>query len=416
MYGLIDCNNFFVSCERVFNPRLENRPVVVLSNNDGCVISRSNEAKALGIKMAVPFFRIRESVAKNNIAVYSANFTLYGDMSDRVMTILSKSVPEMNVYSVDEAFLNLGGIADTDSFCRKITYNVSKCTGIPVSLGVGSTKTLAKMANFYAKRYKKYKQVCIIDTEEKRIKALQKTDIGEIWGIGLQHYKTMEYHSIKTAYDFIQKKQSWVKGKMSVTGERTWLELQGIPCIADENVPDKKQICTSRTFGQPVRDFKTLFESVADFASLCAAKLRKQHSSTKAVMVFTQTNRFDNEYHSLSKLIPLSFYTSDSAEIIHYCKLALENIYANHYEYKRAGVVLLDIIPDEYMQRDLFDPVNREKQRKLSSVIDKITRKNGRESIKLAIQGNGYKPYTIQEHLSKRYTTNLNDIIEIKTD
>jgi len=416
MYGLIDCNNFFVSCERVFKPELNNRPVVVLSNNDGCVISRSNEAKSLGIKMAVPFFQIRDLVEKHDIAVFSTNFTLYGDMSDRVMAVLAGLVPDMEIYSIDEAFLNLSGIMNLDEFSRKIAYTTSKCTGIPVSLGVAPTKTLAKMANYYAKKYKGYKQICIIDSNEKRIKALQKINIANVWGIGRQHNKTMEGYGIKTAYDFTQKKRSWVRKKMSVIGERTWMELHGIPCIADEDMPEKKQICTSRTFGQPIKDFKMLLESVADFASLCAAKLRNQKSSTKAVLVFVQTNRFGNSYQSLSKLIPLSFYTSGTAEIVHFCKIALESMYKEEYEYKRAGVVLLDIIPDGYIQKDLFDPIDREKQKKLSLAIDKIASKNGRESIKLAVQGNGYKPYTQQEYLSKRYTTNLNDIIEIKTD
>ena len=221
MYALCDCNNFFVSCERVFNPSLNNRPVVVLSNNDGCVIARSNEAKALGIKMAVPFFQIKHLVKKHDIAVYSTNFTLYGDMSTRVMSVLSGLVPDMEIYSVDEAFLNLSGINDLDVYCRHIVDTTTKCTGIPVSLGVAPTKTLAKIANHFAKKYKGYNRICTIDSEEKRTKALQITNIGDVWGIGYNHTKTLEYHSIKTAYDFTQKSRSWVRRKMSVIGERT---------------------------------------------------------------------------------------------------------------------------------------------------------------------------------------------------
>lgn len=232
MYALCDCNNFFVSCERVFNPSLNNRPVVVLSNNDGCVISRSNEAKALGIGMAVPFFQIRDIVKKHDVAVYSTNFTLYGDMSTRVMAVLSSLVPDIEIYSVDEAYLNLSGISNLADFSRNIVNTTTKSTGISVSLGVAPTKTLAKIANHFAKKYKGYKQVCIIDSEEKRIKALQKTEIGDVWGIGRNHSKTLEYHSIKTAYDFTKKSRSWVRRKMSVIGERTWMELQGIPCIS----------------------------------------------------------------------------------------------------------------------------------------------------------------------------------------
>lgn len=415
MYALCDCNNFFVSCERVFNPSLNNRPVVVLSNNDGCVIARSNEAKALGIKMAVPFFQIKDLVKKHDIAVYSTNFTLYGDMSARVMAVLSGLVPELEQYSVDEAFLNLSGISDLDAYSRHIIDTTTKCTGIPVSLGVAPTKTLAKIANHFAKKYKGYKQLCIIDTEEKRIKALQKTAIGEVWGIGRNYTRTLEYYSIKTAYDFTQKSRSWVRRKMSVIGERTWMELQGIPCIGKDDLEtEKQQICTSRSFGQPITEYNNLLEAVASLASLCVSKLRKQKSVTKGVYIFLQTNRFKDEVYKPSKIIPLSFYTADIAEIIGYCRKALDSIYMPDMEYKRAGVVLADIIPEEYSTADLFDPIDREKQKRLNEALDEIAKKNGREAVKVAVQGDGYKANIRQEHLSRRFTTNLNEIIEIK--
>lgn len=415
MYALCDCNNFFVSCERAFNPSLNNRPVIVLSNNDGCVIARSNEAKALGIGMAVPFFQIKHLVKKHDIAVYSTNFTLYGDMSTRVMAILSGLVPDIEIYSVDEAFLSLSGINDLDAYCQHIVNTTTQCTGIPVSLGVAPTKTLAKIANHFAKKYKGYNQICSIDSEEKRIKALQMTEIGEVWGIGRNYAKTLEYHSIKTAYDFTQKSRSWVRRKMSVIGERTWMELQGTPCIGKDDLEtEKQQICTSRSFGQPVTEYNNLLEAVASLASLCVSKLRKQKSVTKGVYVFVQTNRFKDEVYKPSKVIPLSFYTSDIAEIIGYCRFALDSVYIEDMEYKRAGVVLLDLLPEEYAQRDLFDPIDREKRSRLLSALDEIADKNGREAIKVAIQGNGYKQNIKQEHLSKRYTTNLKEIIEIK--
>lgn len=415
MYALCDCNNFFVSCERVFNPSLNNRPVVVLSNNDGCVISRSNEAKALGIGMAVPFFQIRDIVKKHDVAVYSTNFTLYGDMSTRVMAVLSSLVPDIEIYSVDEAYLNLSGISNLADFSRNIVNTTTKSTGISVSLGVAPTKTLAKIANHFAKKYKGYKQVCIIDSEEKRIKALQKTEIGDVWGIGRNHSKTLEYHSIKTAYDFTKKSRSWVRRKMSVIGERTWMELQGIPCIGKDDLEtDKQQICTSRSFGQPITEYNNLLESVASLASLCVDKLRKQKSVTKAVYIFVQTSRFKDDIYKPSKIIPLSFYTADKAEILSYCRKALDAVYIKDLEYKRAGVVLLDLLPEEYAIKDFFDPIDRDKQKRLSDAMDNIAYKNGREAIKIAIQGNGYKANIKQEHLSKRYTTNLDDIIEIK--
>lgn len=415
MYGLIDCNNFFVSCERVFNPSLNNRPVVVLSNNDGCVIARSNEAKALGIKMAQPFFQIGELVKKHDIVVHSTNFTLYGDMSGRVMAILSQIVSGMEVYSIDEAFLHLHGINNIENYCRQIVSTVFRSTGIPVSLGVAPSKTLGKIANHFAKKYKGYHQVCIINSEEKRIKALQLTPIGEVWGIGRQFDKMLTCESIKTAYDFTQKSRSWVRRKMSVIGERTWQELQGIPCIGSDDLSvDKQQICTSRSFGQPIVTYHRLLESVATLASLCVDKLRKQKSLTKAIYVFVQTSRFKDDVYKPSKILPLSFYTADTAEIIAHCHKALDAIYIDKLEYKRAGVVLMDIIPDNIVQPDLFDPIDRKKQRRLASAVDEIARKNGRESIKIALQGEGYKANIRQDHLSKRYTTNWNDFIEIK--
>ncbi|MDD4514219.1 Y-family DNA polymerase [Massilibacteroides sp.] len=415
MYALIDCNNFFVSCERVFNPALNGRPVVVLSNNDGCVIARSNEAKQLGIAMGVPFYQVKQLVEKHQVAVYSTNFTLYGDMSDRVMTILSGLVPEMEVYSVDEAFLHLHGIEDLYNYSRHIVKTVLKSTGIPVSIGVAPTKTLGKIANHFAKKYTGYKNVCIIDSEEKRIKALQQTEIGDVWGIGRNHRKMLEYYSVKTAFDFTQKSRSWVRSKMTVIGERTWMELNGIPCVEkDDLTTEKRQICTSRSFGQPITSQSELVEAVVALASLGVGKLRKQKTLTKGIYVFVQTNRFDADAYKSSKEIVLSFYTSDLAEVATYCHKALNEIYKEGLEYKRAGVVLLDLIREEYVQRDLFDPIDREKQTRLSKALDMITHKYGREAIKVAVEGEGYKLKIKQEHLSRRYTTNLKEVIKIK--
>lgn len=415
MYALIDCNNFFVSCERVFNPALNNRPVVVLSNNDGCVISRSNEAKALGIKMGVPFYQIKDLVKQYNMGVYSTNFTLYGDMSDRIMNTLRNLVSDIEVYSIDEAFLHLHGIEDVASYSRHIVRTVIKNTGVPVSIGVAPTKTLGKVANHFAKKYKAYHNVCIIDSEEKRIKALQKTPISDVWGIGRRHTKMLEYYGLNTAYDLTQKSRSWVRSKMTVIGERTWLELQGTPCIEkEESSAKKQQICTSRSFGYPITAYNNLLEAIASLASLCVVKLRKQKTVAKAVYVFVQTDRFEEDVYKSSKIVSLSFYTSDTAEIIGYCRQALDSIYLPNLEYKRAGVVLIDIIPEEYVLRDFFDSKDRNKQQRLNQTLDEINKKNGHATVKLAVEGNGYSENVRQEHLSKRFTTNLNDLIEIK--
>ena len=266
MIGLLDCNNFYASCERVFNPALNGHPVVVLSNNDGCVIARSNEAKALGIKMGTPFYQINNLVKSKKVAVFSTNFTLYGDMSGRVMNIIRKFTPEIEIYSIDEAFLALDGFTDLANYGQKIVGTTTKWTGIPVSLGIAPTKTLAKLGNRFAKKYPAYKNVCIIDSDEKRVKALKLMEIGDVWGVGRQNRKFLEGQGVKTAFDFTQKSRSWVRKYMTIVGERTWLELNGEPCIELEQVaPDKKQILTSRSFGAMVTEYVPLSESVDSF-------------------------------------------------------------------------------------------------------------------------------------------------------
>jgi len=257
MYALVDCNNFFVSCERVFDSRLDGKPVIVLSNNDGCAIARSNEAKALGIKMGANFFEIEDLVRQHNVQVFSTNFVLYADMSMRVKGLLSAFCPEIEDYSIDESFCCFNGFEhfNLKEHCRKIAETIRQGTGIPVSVGVAPTKTLAKVANKYAKKYPAYQSVCMIDTEEKRIKALQKFDIGDVWGIGRQHTKRLAAMGVNTAYDFTQLPRSWVRKNMTVAGERTWSELLGIPCFAMETVPPAKQsIMVSRSFGTMIED------------------------------------------------------------------------------------------------------------------------------------------------------------------
>jgi DNA polymerase V len=417
MYGLVDCNNFFASCERVFDPSLIGKPVVVLSNNDGCVIARSQEAKDLGIPMGEAAFKIRDLMEVGQVKVFSSNYVLYGDMSNRVMATLSSFVPEIEVYSIDEAFLHLEGIPDLAAFGKEIVRVTTRHTGIPVSLGIAPSKTLAKMANHFAKKYPGYERVCIIDTEEKRLKALQLTPVGEVWGIGRKQRKMLEYHSIHTAYDLIQRPRSWVRRQMTVTGERLWMELQGIPSISDDHEAEKRQICTSRSFGQPVRDFTTLMEAIANFAASCCRKLRQQQSYAGAVVVTISTSRFKSgeAQYSQSHTINLTFPTNDTAEMIGYCRSALEKIYKEGFDYKRAGVIVAELIPETSLQPDLFDEKDREKQKRLSQTIDAITKKNGRDKIIVAAQGDGTGWAPKREFVSRRYTTNLSEIIEVKT-
>lgn len=414
MFGLLDCNNFYASCERVFNPALNGHPVIVLSNNDGCVIARSNEAKAIGIPMGAPAFKIKELIKSHNVAVFSSNYTLYGDMSARVMSILTEQVPDIEIYSIDEAFVNLVGINDLSAISGRIVNTIIRGTGIPVSLGVATTKTLAKIANKFAKKYPAYNRVCIIDSEERRIRALQLTEIGDVWGIGKKQVVKLEKQGVKTAYDFTQLPSSWVRKYMTVVGERTWKELQGISCIDMENVPPaKKQICTSRSFGKMVEDFETMAEAVATYASICAKKLRQQKSYALSLMVFIHTNNFreDLPQYWRNTVIHLPVPTSDTLEIVHYALAGLRSIFMQGYQYKKAGVIITEIVSGG-IQTSLFDSMDRTKRTKLMQAIDRINGEHT-QKVKLAIQGSGRDWKLRQEQLSGHYTTDINEILTI---
>ena len=417
MFGLADCNNFYASCERVFNPSLNGKPVVILSNNDGCVIARSNEAKALGIKMGVPAFQIQKEIKKHGIAVYSSNYTLYGDMSSRVMSILASLSPEIEVYSIDEAFLNLSGINDLQSLGEKIVRQTYKGTGIPVSLGIAPTKTLAKVANKFAKKYPAYNRMCIIDSEEKRIKALQLFDIEDVWGIGYRHGKKLRAEGINTAFDFTKKPRSWVRKQMTVVGERTWSELHGEPCIDMEMIePRKKQICTSRAFGQMQTEYAGIYEAVSTYAAVCAEKLRKQKSCAVSLMVFIHTNNFRPElpqyFRNYSVTFPIP--TNSTIEIVKYAHKALELIFKEGFQYKKAGVIITEIVSDDCVQLDMFSDVDMEKHSRIMKVMDELNSGFVSNRLQLACQMQTRKWKLKQEMLSCCYTTKLSEIITIK--
>lgn len=413
MFGLLDCNNFYASCERVFNPALNGRPIVVLSNNDGCVIARSNEAKALGIPMGAPAFQIKEIVKANDVTVFSSNYTLYGDMSGRVMSILTELVPKIEIYSIDEAFIDLTGINNLSVIGTNITSKIIRSSGIPVSLGIAETKTLAKIANKFAKKYPAYNRVCIIDSKEKQNKALELTEIGDIWGIGRKQAAKLKQQGVKTAFDFSQLPGSWVRKNMTVVGERTWKELRGTSCIDMESAPPaKKQICTSRSFGKMIEDFDTMAEAVATYASTCAKKLRQQKGYAMSLLVFIHTNNFreDLPQYWRNTVVHLPVPTSDTLEIVQYALSGLRSIFMSGYQYKKAGVIITEITPTA--QLGLFDSINRDKRERLMAAIDKI---NGDydQHIKLAVQGSSREWKLKQEQLSQHYTTNINEIITI---
>ena len=420
MIVLADCNNFFCSCERVFQPQLRTTPVVVLSNNDGCVIARSNESKALGIKMGQPFYQVKDLLEKNRVAVFSSNYTLYGDMSRRVMSLLSTYAPKIDIYSIDEAFLDFAGMYVGEELCayaRNMVKEVSKGTGIPISLGIASTKTLAKAASKFAKKYKAYNGVCMIDNDEKREKALKLLDIFDVWGIGRQASKKLQYYGVRTAWDFTQKTQSWVRNILTITGERTWRELRGESCIETEELPHKKSICTSRSFPDSgLKELADLEEAVANFAAECSRKLRQQHTVCQSITIFAYTSRFrtDVAQDYIHQTITFPVATNNTQELVSVAVQALRREWKRgEYLYKKAGVIVWNISPDDAIQGSLFDTIDRTKQTALSRAIDEINKKNGHNTIRVAVQGYNKNWHLKSEHISKQYTTNLNHIIEV---
>jgi len=417
MIALVDCNNFYASCERLFRPDLTEKPVVVLSNNDGCVIARSNEAKALGIPMGAPAHKWVDCIEKNHVHVFSSNYALYGDISQRVMNILARSCPEIEIYSIDEAFLNLEGLdIDPEAFSRDIVDKVKKWVGIPISIGIAPTKTLAKAANRIAKKFPERNNVHVINNEEKRLKALKWLQVGDIWGVGRQYAKKLEYYGIRTAFDVTQQTDSFIRKYFTVVGLRTKKELMGIPCFSFENQPaSKKNIATTRSFGEMLSELPDIEEAVSNHAVRCASKLRKQKSCAQNLMVFIHTNGFrpDLPQYRKNAVITLPTPTNSSTEIAKYAVALLRSIYKPGYKYKKAGVIVSGIIPEDQIQLNIFDTVDRGKYRELFRVVDKINELYGRDTIKLASQGIGRKWKLKQEKLSKRYTTRWDDLMEI---
>ena len=420
IYGLADCNNFYCSCERVFHPDLRDKPVVVLSNNDGCVIARSNESKALGLKMGDPFYQVKELLERNGVAVFSSNYNLYGDMSKRVMSLLSRYTPRLDIYSIDEAFLDLEGIPDLENYCREMVRFVSKGTGIPISLGVAPTKTLAKMASKFAKKHKGYRGACIIDSDEKRIKALKLFDIEDVWGIGHRFSHRLKALGINTAYDFTLKPASWVQSQMHVTGLRTWKELRGEDCVSIDELPHKQSICTSRSFpGTGLDALADVEEAVANFAAACCRKLREQHTACESLTVFAYTSRFrtDLPQDYIQCNVHFDVATSALHEIVDKAVTALRRQWKNkNFLYKKAGVIAWNIVRDDQIQGSLFDTVDREKQAQLMKAIDQVNRLNGHNTIRTAVQGYNKRWHIKTEYISHQYTTNLNDTIKLRCE
>lgn len=418
MYALIDCNNFYASCERVFRPDLNGKPIVVLSNNDGCVIARSNEAKAVGVPMGAPAFEFKELFKQHQVHVFSANFPLYGDMSNRVMTLLGEYSPEIEVYSIDEAFLKLTGFEyfDLQAYGLDMVKRVTKGTGVPISVGIAPTKALAKVANRIAKKFpKETNATYIIDSEEKRIKALKWLKVEDIWGIGRQSAKKLRDQGVRTAYDFTNMNDSWVQHQLSIVGLRLKKDLLGFPTLDLEDIKAKKNIATTRSFERPLTELKDLKERVATFAVSCSEKLRKQHSCCAAMMIFIHTNGFrkDLPQYSRNISVKLPFPTNSSIELAKFATQALERIYQPGYAYKKAGVIIMNFVQEDQVQLSMFENSNP-KHASLMKAIDVLNHRFGQQKVKLAAQDQKRVWKMRQEKLSQRYTTNLNEIITIK--
>ena len=417
MFAHIDCNNFYASCERVFNPALNGKPVVVLSNNDGCAIARSSEAKALGIPMGAPAFKYKEIIEKNHVHVFSANFPLYGDMSNRVMSILGTFSPVQEIYSIDECFLDLSGFGfDLKAYGLKMKERVFKWTGLPISIGIAPTKALCKIATRIAKKYPKQTGgVHVIDSENLRIKALKWLEIGDVWGVGRQYTKRLLAKNIKNAYQFTCMNDDWVKTHMSIVGLRLKYDLQGIPSIMMEDIKDKKNIATTRTFDYNTEKYEDIKERIVTFATKCAEKLRKQGSCCNSIQVFIATNfyREDLPQYSNSICIKLPFATNSTFELAEYAVMGLEQIFKKGYAYKRAGVLVMDFTPESNQQLNLFQNRNI-KHIPIMHAMDKLNRKYGHDLLRLGAQAPGRTWRMKQEKLSPHYTTNIHEVLSVK--
>lgn len=417
MFALADCNNFFVSCERVFRPDLQRKPVIVLSNNDGCAIARSNEAKALGIRMGDPLFKIKDIVEKHHVTVFSGNMALYGDMSQRVRWVLEDYAPSIEVYSIDEAFLDLRGVdnVDFDAYAKEISAKCWKMTSIPVSVGISPTKTLAKIASKLCKQYPRLKGGCYMHRPQDIEKVLRKYPIEDVWGIGRRTAPKLKDRGIMTAYDFTQMSESTVRHMLGITGLKTWNELRGVPCIEfEDNFETKQSICVSRSFSSEIYALSELQEQIANFASSLAEKLRKQNTAASEIAVFAYTNRFKDNAPQMNSNTLVSFITptADQRTIVAHCVRAAE-LLKEGYGYKKAGVVATKIIRCEEVMHSLFEDTQAiEKEKKLTSALDAINGALGKGTIKLAVQGSG-NIKTANSNQSPHYTTLWSDIPKV---
>lgn len=420
VFALVDCNNFYTSCETIFNPSLKGKPVVVLSNNDGCVIARSAEAKKAGIRMGIPVFEIGDLIKKYQVHVFSTNYALYGDISQRVMTTLASMVPEIEIYSIDEAFLDLSGfpVEELTKLADKIRGKVFRWTGIPVSVGIAPTKTLAKIANHLAKSDLQDNGVFNFIDHPDKDKLLQEFPVGEIWGVGEKYEEFFRRSHIFSASDLKKADENRIREHLGVIGQRLVLELKEIVCYQiNQNPETKKEITTSRSFGHPVESYDELEQATISYVSKVAIKLRKQKSLAQSLLIFVMTNKYAQGPKYVNyKIVRLPVPSSQTQELIHYSLIALKQLFRKGYLYKKTGIVVSEIVPETGYQTGLWDDLNREKNRKLMTVIDKINKKSGSGQLKFAVQGSDESWKMRQENLSPQFTTKWSDILVVDVD
>ena len=431
MYGIADLDNCYVSCERVFRPDLKGVPVVVLSNNDGCVVARSNEAKAMGVKEGTPYFQLEQQFPNNKIAVFSSNYELYGELTGRVVSIIRKETPAYFRYSIDECFMYLDGIEldQLQQWGERLHRRVKREVGMPISIGLAPTKTLAKIASKLAKKFEVYHHCCMIDNDYKRERALEWCPIEDVWGIGRRYAAKLQALGCKTALDFAKHHKDWVRQTFNnINIVRTWQELNGVDAVPNEELAKKKSICTSRSFNGMISDIDTLRTHVSNYAARCAEKLRQQNTVASTIGVFLNTNAFREDlaqYWNFQEARLVTPTNSTIAIVKAACDV-LQSIFCTGYQYKKAGVIVMGIGPDSPIQQDLFD-VNAEqieKMRCLDEVIDRINRMHGSETIVIGAQqytqkngkgkANVFANAIKHDFKSKNPTTRWSDIIKLK--
>ena len=421
MWALADCNSFFCSVEKAFHPGLRGKPVCVLSSNDGNIVALTPEAKKIGIKRGDPVFKVRDLISRHDVQLFSTNMTLYAAMSRRVTNMLRMRIHHIENYSIDESFCCLDGYErfyDMENFMREIVEKVRLWTEIPMSVGIAPSKTLAKIGSKFAKQYKGYRSVCMIDTEEKRRKALAAVELSDVWGIGRRTLKKLAYYGIQTPLAFADKSENWVRSRFTFPMIRTWKELNGVDCIDTTEVIAKQTICTSRSFGNMVTKLEDLKASIAHFAGACANKLRGQASLCRSITVFIATNRFREDLPQYNNILThtLPIATADTLEITHTAIMILQELYRPGIYYKKSGVILGDISSEKAVAQNLFDHIsNRSERHQLMHFIDNINQRYGAKTILLGIEGIGKQKWTSKcEQRTPNYLTDINEIMTIK--